>query len=122
MDSEQDLVTDGGRRDPNENDIRQNAGRCDICGKMIEMDGGDTLSISEFTADDEVTEEHGVTDQDAADSVAEALVRCDNSPETFELAKAIRNELAFKVHDSCLEETSYDQLTVPADSEEAGHV
>jgi len=102
--------------DSNKPDVRQNAGRCDICGKLVEMDGGDVLSISEpFGVSDDVSEEHGVSDQDAADAVADALERCDDSPETYELAKTIRTDLEFRVHERCLEKTAYDQLTEPSE-------
>lgn len=100
---------------PNGPDIRQNAGRCDICGKQIEMEEGDQLSISEFGVPDDVTEEHGVTDQDAAESIADTLESVGDSPEDHELAETIRNELAFKVHEECINKTAYDKLTVPAE-------
>lgn len=100
---------------PNEPDIRQNAGRCDICGKPIEMEEGDGMVISEFGVSDDVTEEHGVTDEDAAETIADTLESLGDSPEDYELAETIRNELAFKVHESCINKTEYDKLTVPTE-------
>jgi hypothetical protein len=96
-------------------DVRQNAGRCDICGKPIVMEDGDEFTTSEFGVfDEDVREEHGLSDQDAADAVADALERIDDSPEAWQLAQAIRENLAFGVHKSCLEDTNYSELEEPA--------
>jgi len=78
------------------------------------MEDGDEFTTSEFGVEDEVAEEHDLSDQDAADAVADALERIDDSPEAWELANAIRENLAFGVHKSCLEDTNYSELEEPA--------
>jgi hypothetical protein len=99
--------------------ILSNAGRCDICGKTIDMrDDGDTLTISEFGVPDEVEQDHGVTDQEAADAVADALERVGDSGADYDLAETIREEHIIRVHSECLyEETAYGELETepPAD-------
>lgn len=103
--------------------IVTNAGRCDICGETVDMrDAGDTLTISEFGVPDEVEEDHAITDQEAADAVADALERVGDSGADYDLAKTIREEHIICVHSECLyEETAYGQLeTEPsADGREA---
>lgn len=92
------------------NDVRRNAGRCDICGKRISMEDGDVLALHEIGVADEVTEEYGVTDQDAADGVADALESVGDSGVDYDLAQTIREERAFKAHSTCLEGTAYSKL------------
>lgn len=112
-------LTDGGQPlDPEHYEMMSNAGRCDICGEPIDMESGDNLVLSEYGVEDEITEEHGITDQDAADGVADALERVGDSGADYDLAETIRSELAIRVHRSCLDETAYDKLTVPADEAE----
>lgn len=96
--------------------VKQNAGRCDICGKLIDMEhAGHTLVVSDpITAPDDIKEEHGTTDQDAADAVADALEEVGDSPENHELTKVIREQREYKSHKSCLGETAMDKLEVPA--------
>lgn len=93
-------------------DITTNAGRCDICGKTIDMrDGGDEMTIAEFGVQhEEVKEIHGITDQEAADAVADAMEREAESSAGYELAKVIREEHMIRVHNSCLDETNYSVL------------
>lgn len=96
----------------NEPDVRQNAGRCDVCGELIDMESGDELVLCEYGIDDEdVKAEHGFTDQDAADAVADALERVGDSGADYELARVIRENLAMRAHRSCLyEKTNYGML------------
>jgi len=93
-------------------DILSNAGRCDICGKTVDMEhSGDRLTIAEFRIEDEVLKaEHGLDDQDAIDAVADALERVAETPEGRDLARVIREEGAIRVHQSCLDETNYSML------------
>ena len=95
-----------------EPDITTNAGRCDICGKLIDMrDGGDKLSISEFgVMDEEVKEEYDLDDEDAIYAVAQALEAVAETPEGYELAASIRETGWMRVHGDCLEKTNFDQL------------
>lgn len=100
-------------------DVTTNAGRCDICGKFIDMrHGDDELVIAEFgDVEDQFTEEYGLTDQDAIDAVADALERVAETPEGSELAKCIRETGWMRVHGDCLDGTNYSQLEteVPSD-------
>lgn len=98
--------------EPEHYQLLSNAGRCDICGRTIDMEGdGDTLTIHDFGVDDDdLPEGHEATDQEASDAVAEALERVAESGAGYELAKVIREQHGFKVHADCLEETEYGQL------------
>ena len=92
-------------------EMMSNAGRCDVCGKPVDMESGDRLALEEFGVPDEVKEEYGTTDQEAADAVADALERVGDSGADYDLAETIREELAIRAHQSCLdEETSYGEL------------
>lgn len=97
-----------------EPDIRQNAGRCDWCGEMIEMDGGDTLTIT--TEEELGNEEHGISPQEAANAIADALEQI-GGPKDAMLADTIREELGYKVHDRCFEESSLTELYVEQHSD-----
>lgn len=101
--------------------VLTNAGRCDICGNIIDMeDEGDRLVLVEYgDIDDELTEKHGITDQDAIDAVADAMERVAECGAGYELAAVIRKQGQIRVHKSCLEDTNYSQLEqeVPAESE-----
>lgn len=99
--------------------IEQNAGRCDICGTPIDMSVGDRLVTSEFGIQDgsDLPDGHDLTDQDAADAVADALEQVGDTGADYELARVIREEHAMCVHGDCLDETSYSMLEteVPGD-------
>lgn len=97
-------------------DIRTNAGRCDICGSPIDMEhAGDTLSIYEFgIEDEEFKKQHGLSDQDAANGVADALERVSETAAGRDLARVIRKEQAFAVHNTCLSETNFSMLETEA--------
>lgn len=97
-------------------DIRQNAGRCDICGSHIEMESGDRLCMIEFDADD-IDDELDISDQDVADGVADALERVGDDGADYDLAQTIREEHEIGVHSSCLDQTAYSKLEQPAGSE-----
>lgn len=91
----------------------QNAGRCDVCGKPIDMSSGDQLTIMEFGGDPEINEQYDLTDQDMADSVADALEAVAESGADYDLAATIRNQHAFKAHETCLgEQTQMEKLLV----------
>lgn len=97
-------------------DSASSAGRCDICGKPIDMKhAGDTLVVSDpITAPGDIKEEYGTTDQAVADAVADALEEVGDSPENHELATVIREQRVFKAHKPCLDKTAMDKLEVPA--------
>jgi len=100
-------------------DVRQNAGRCDICGSPIDMSSGDNLVMSEFGIQDEdVKEEHDLSDQDAIDAVADALERVAEGGADYELAEVIREDGEIRVHADCLDETNYSKLQTATDGGE----
>jgi hypothetical protein len=92
--------------------ILSNAGRCDICGNTVDMrDDGDTLSIVEFgDLREEIKNEHGLTDQDAIEAVANAMETVAESGAGLDLAQVIREDGSIKVHKSCLSKTNYSML------------
>ena len=95
--------------------IKTNAGRCDICGEIIDMrDSDDRLVMSEYDVyDEEVKEANDFTAQDAADAVADALESIGGSKYDLQLAHVIRENLEMKVHRGCLDKTSYSKLEEP---------
>lgn len=95
-------------RHPTEaNRVVRNAGRCDWCGKIISMADGDTLVIA--AEEDFGNEEHDVSPQEAADAIADALERA-GGPKDAMLADIIREELGYRLHNRCYEETAYSML------------
>jgi hypothetical protein len=95
--------------------ILSNAGRCDICGSPIDMrDAGDQLVIQEFGVDEETTAEHGVTDADAIDAVADAMEAVAESGAGYDLAETIRESGAIRTHERCVSETNFSKLTTEA--------
>jgi len=95
--------------------IKTNAGRCDICGEIIDMrDSNDKLTISEYAIfDEDVKNNSDLTDQDAANAVADALEDIGDTKFDKILADVIREDLEMKVHKSCLDKTSYSMLEHP---------
>lgn len=93
-------------------DVRQNAGRCDWCGKPVDMSSGDHLIIA--AEEDFGNEEHGVSPEEAAAAIADALESV-GSPKDAMLADVIREETGYRLHKRCYEESAFDQLTVPED-------
>lgn len=86
---------------PTNRSVLSNPGRCNICGQLIDMrDAGEMLVFQEFSVDDEIKEQYGVTDQDAADAVANALEAVAESCSGHELATVIRNNLQIRAHKS----------------------
>ncbi|WP_135822987.1 hypothetical protein [Halostella litorea] len=90
--------------------ITQNAGRCDICGKPIDMESGDRLVIQEAEMPDDVGEEYGLSVADAAEAIADALERVGDGGADYELARVMREDHAFAVHGDCLDETNFSEL------------
>lgn len=79
-------------------------------------DNDDTLVLQEFgIEDEEVKEEHDLTDEDAITAVADAMEHVAESGAGYELASVIREDGAIRVHGECLEETNYSVLEVPVD-------
>ena len=95
---------------PEHYELMSNAGRCDICGKPVDMSSGETLTIQEFGVDEEAAEEYGVTDEGAINAVADAMNQVAESGAGYELAAVIRENGAIRVHDSCLDETNFSML------------
>lgn len=100
-----EIVTDGGR-----DFVEQNAGRCDICGKLINMEAGEMLTTATYSVDEEIKAEHDLTDEDAINGVADALERVAESPAGYDLAETIRETGEMRAHVSCLDETNYSEL------------
>ena len=92
--------------------VMTNAGRCDICGNIIDMrDEGDELVLIEHgDVDDELTQQHGITDQDAIDAVADAMKRVAECGAGYDLAETIRDQGEIRVHQRCLDDTNYSKL------------
>ena len=91
--------------------LMSNAGRCDICGRPIDMDGGDRLIVVEDpTLDADIKDEHGISDQDVRDGIADALESVGESGADYDLAHTIRDQGAFKAHKRCFEATNYSML------------
>lgn len=101
-------MTDPEDQVPQDVDIRQNAGRCDLCGNPIEMENGDTFETLEFN--DEVTEQHGIPQNEQADAIARALESINDTVEDRVLAEVLREKGNFGLHGDCLDDTSYGQL------------
>lgn len=102
-----------------EHAVEQNAGRCDLCGSPIDMSSDDRLVMQEFGIPDgaDVPDEFQISDQEAADAVADALEAVGDSGADYELAQVIRDDLEIRVHRDCLDETNFAMLEteVPAD-------
>lgn len=84
-------------------DVRQNAGRCDSCGKPIVMDDGDELVIA--TAEEFENGDHDYSPEEVADSLADALEATGRAVDGV-LADAIRENTGYRLHGECYEETS----------------
>lgn len=112
------MSDDGQPLDREHYDMMSNAGRCDLCGKPIDMESGDNLVLSEFGVDDEVKAEHGITDRQAIDAVADAMDRVAESGAGYELARVIRENGAYKLHRECLDDTNYSMLETEVTSSE----
>ncbi|PGF14424.1 hypothetical protein CP556_21430 [Natrinema sp. CBA1119] len=102
-----------------EHAVEQNAGRCDLCGKPIDMSSGERLVMQEFGIPDDadVPAEFDISDQEAADAVADALEAVGGDGADYDLAQTIRDDLEIRVHGDCLDETNYSMLEteVPGD-------
>lgn len=70
--------------------VKQNAGRCDTCGTIIDMSEGDRLEMYEYEAPDAFRQEYGTTDQEAANTVADALEAVGDSGASYERARVNR--------------------------------
>ena len=101
-----------------EDAVEQNAGRCDLCGKPIDMTSGDRLVMQEFGIPDDadVPDEFQISDQEAADAVADALEAVGDGGADYELARVIREDHEMRAHGDCLDETNFEMLetAVPA--------
>lgn len=85
--------------------ITSNAGRCDICGSLIDMSTGDELEIHEFGVEGEA-----IPDSEVQEAVASMLEDAAKQPTDRVLADVIRREGEFRVHVSCLEDTAFRLL------------
>lgn len=87
--------------------LTSNAGRCDWCGKTVDMDGGDHLLIA---ADEDFgNEEYNVSPQEAADAIADALESI-GGPQDGMLADVLRENPSYRLHGRCFEESALSDL------------
>lgn len=95
------------KNSPNEVDVRQNAGRCDWCGELVEMDDGDRLMMSEQADVNEM--EHDLDEQQIANSIARAVERI-GGPKDAMLADEIRENGDWRLHGRCYEESALTEI------------
>lgn len=88
-------------------DVRQNAGRCDWCGKHVEMDGGDRLMMSEQVDVDQL--DHDLDEQQIADGIARAVERI-GGPKDAMLADEIREDGSWRLHGRCYDESALPEI------------
>ena len=78
----------------------RNMGRCDVCGKPIDMEHAeDELVIMEND------DEHGFSEEEIAQAMADALRRT-GRPEDYSAAKAYEEDGGFMAHEECYQKTS----------------
>lgn len=90
-----------------EQDIRQNAGRCDWCGSPVDMESGDVLTIA--SEEDFGNEEHDVSPQEAVDAIADAM-KAIGCPKDEMLADTLREEIGYRLHERCFQESALEEL------------
>lgn len=89
-----------------------NQGRCDVCGKPIDMrDAGDNLATMEFDEPDV----DGITIEDARAAMVDALRAGDASPEDHMLADAIEERGTYAAHQRCVDESSIPDFPTEED-------
>lgn len=76
---------------------KSNMGRCDICGKPIDLEAGQKLTVSDGGLPD---------DEGFWDSLANHLER-QGKPADYTLAEAFREQHGYKAHRSCMQGTSW---------------
>lgn len=81
-------------------DLRQNAGRCDICGSIVNMEDGDRLTCID----------NSETPPGAREAIADMIEQMGETGADYELARLLREREAINVHSSCLEKTPYTDL------------
>jgi hypothetical protein len=96
--------------------ILSNAGRCDWCGKPIDMESGDTLTL--ITEEEMGNEDHDISPQQAADAIADALEGV-GGPKDAMLADEIRDSTGYRLHDRCFEDSSLPELHTEPTEEDA---
>lgn len=89
-----------------------NMGRCDICGKPIDMrDAGDELATMEFNEPDD--------DRFSADDIRDAMVRAlrggSPTPADHMLADAIEESGTYVAHQRCVDESSIPDMPTMED-------
>lgn len=80
--------------------------RCDLCGSPVDA-SGDEFAVLECS---DLGDGGEVSDQAAADAVANALEDIGGSGADYELARLIREDPEVCVHRQCLDGTAYSQL------------
>lgn len=101
--------------------IQTNAGRCDVCGRTIDMrDAGDELGSAVVEgASDESREKYGHTEQDARDALADGFESVGETGADYELARVIREHGRIHAHRDCLDDTVYTTLDwAPTETED----
>lgn len=81
-----------------------NMGRCDICGKTVDLEHADDEMVI-AAGEDFGNEEEGISADEAIDAIVRALDRSDNVKDDM-LADALREEQSYRVHQRCLDETT----------------
>lgn len=104
------MTEDGQPLGPEHYELMSNAGRCDWCGKTVDMDSGDEMVIA---AEEEFgNEEAGVCPQLAAHAVADALERI-GGPKDAMLADVLRESPSYRLHGRCFDESALSDLHQP---------
>lgn len=91
-------------------DIKSNAGRCDWCGKPVDMSSGDRLMLSSREDIElEGFEEHGFEISDAIEATADAIERA-GGPKDEMLADIYRENGEFRLHGECYDESALSEI------------
>lgn len=106
-----------------QSNVESNAGRCDVCGKPVDMrDGGDGLVFIEASDPDA----EGVDKQDMIDAMADGLERVaerghDHAGKLREISRVFRQDGIVRAHRRCLDGCGwYDLWPNTGDFAEAG--
>lgn len=87
--------------------IQSNAGRCDWCGKFINMNDGDELVIS--SEEDFESDEHDFSAEDVIEEIADSIELI-GGPKDEMLADHLREEHGYRLHGTCFDKTALADL------------